>query len=415
MGNQFWLIDLLNTWIHVHLFSFYVFVLVVDLNYTYYMADLAETYGEPLEKRQRVGDGGVDESFLKILLTNMAAGTVTGKGGSTIKELQHSTGATVKLSSRSVYFPGTQERVALLLGSRASVEQAMLSVLQILSDIAAGGNDPNTPACAPGFFIVRFVLSNSAVTKLMGARGADITELSRSTGTRLQFSHKGELFVHNQRTLTIEGPIEGVQAACAAVLNRIQGDANMPNIMLVNEDAMQNPTADHARQSHRSPQVAYVPAPPAADQRHRRANVPGLVPAVPPPPPARIPTPPPKHSKQPQQVHATFADAEPQYIDDVYQTPVEICFDVSDVQAGTIMGRGGDFIRQLTGQTRANVKLSNKGNQPPGLLPGMRRVFLRGTMEAVHAAHAGIVQQLLEQPDQSFQHDAIGVCQGLVV
>lgn len=45
--------------------------------------------------------------FLKVLIPSYAAGSIIGKGGQTIVQLQKETGATIKLSKSKDFYPGT--------------------------------------------------------------------------------------------------------------------------------------------------------------------------------------------------------------------------------------------------------------------------------------------------------------------
>lgn len=49
------------------------------------------------------------EYFLKVLIPSYAAGSIIGKGGQTIVQLQKETGATIKLSKSKDFYPGRNE------------------------------------------------------------------------------------------------------------------------------------------------------------------------------------------------------------------------------------------------------------------------------------------------------------------
>uniref|UniRef100_A0A3Q4MXL7 K Homology domain-containing protein n=1 Tax=Neolamprologus brichardi TaxID=32507 RepID=A0A3Q4MXL7_NEOBR len=66
-------------------------------------------------KRTNTGEEG--EYFLKVLIPSYAAGSIIGKGGQTIVQLQKETGATIKLSKSKDFYPGTTERVCLIQGT----------------------------------------------------------------------------------------------------------------------------------------------------------------------------------------------------------------------------------------------------------------------------------------------------------
>lgn len=53
------------------------------------------------------------EYFLKVLIPSYAAGSIIGKGGQTIVQLQKETGATIKLSKSKDFYPGKNEQPAI--------------------------------------------------------------------------------------------------------------------------------------------------------------------------------------------------------------------------------------------------------------------------------------------------------------
>lgn len=53
--------------------------------------------------------------FLKVLIPSYAAGSIIGKGGQTIVQLQKETGATIKLSKSKDFYPGRCKNQPILL------------------------------------------------------------------------------------------------------------------------------------------------------------------------------------------------------------------------------------------------------------------------------------------------------------
>uniref|UniRef100_A0A4W5QJ41 NOVA alternative splicing regulator 1 n=1 Tax=Hucho hucho TaxID=62062 RepID=A0A4W5QJ41_9TELE len=76
---------------------------------------LTPTEEDCCTKRTNTGEEG--EYFLKVLIPSYAAGSIIGKGGQTIVQLQKETGATIKLSKSKDFYPGTTERVCLIQGT----------------------------------------------------------------------------------------------------------------------------------------------------------------------------------------------------------------------------------------------------------------------------------------------------------
>ena len=70
--------------------------------------------------------GSEDDSIIiKLLIPGPAAGSIIGKGGSTINEFQIQTGARIQLSRTNETFPGTTDRLVTLGGTREAILGAM--------------------------------------------------------------------------------------------------------------------------------------------------------------------------------------------------------------------------------------------------------------------------------------------------
>merc|ERR1719273_2642378 len=87
--------------------------------------DGEEDGGNPTAKRHL---GAGPEIHLKLLIPSSVAGHVIGKGGETIAELRRTSGTNIMMSKNNEMFPGTQDRVSLISGSR----DAISDVVQLL-------------------------------------------------------------------------------------------------------------------------------------------------------------------------------------------------------------------------------------------------------------------------------------------
>ena len=85
--------------------------------------ELAEA--QAAEKRE-VADRKV---VAKFLVSNAAAGSIIGKAGASISELQSQSGARLQLSRANEFFPGTTDRVVLASGTVNQVLTALHLVL----------------------------------------------------------------------------------------------------------------------------------------------------------------------------------------------------------------------------------------------------------------------------------------------
>ena len=68
------------------------------------------------------------------------AGCIIGRKGATVRSLQKRADVTIKLSRPSELYPGTCDRVALLIGERAGIAQAAHDIALILETVSVGGD-----------------------------------------------------------------------------------------------------------------------------------------------------------------------------------------------------------------------------------------------------------------------------------
>lgn len=67
--------------------------------------------------------------FVKLLISNAAAGSVIGRGGAMVTTLQKDTRTRMQLSRSGEYFPGTMDRVLLVAGRRRNIVTALEAIL----------------------------------------------------------------------------------------------------------------------------------------------------------------------------------------------------------------------------------------------------------------------------------------------
>lgn len=71
-------------------------------------------------------------THVRFLVSNAAAGSVIGKGGSTITEFQAKSGARIQLSRNQEFFPGTTDRIIMISGSIKEVVNGLELILDKL-------------------------------------------------------------------------------------------------------------------------------------------------------------------------------------------------------------------------------------------------------------------------------------------
>jgi len=181
---------------------------------------------------------------LKILVTNNASGSIIGRGGKTITDLQHQSQARIKLSQGGNYYPGTSDRVCLIHGALSNVEVAVEMVMAKLYDIhrlqhidapatrsgavySQSGTD-NISTDVP--FTVRILLPASSCGMIIGHGGSNIKLLKeKSNVSCVQLSPKATEFIigastlsTSERIMTILGPtFESCVSCIHVILNEL--------------------------------------------------------------------------------------------------------------------------------------------------------------------------------------------------
>lgn len=177
---------------------------------------------------------------IKILVTNNASGSIIGRGGKTITDLQNQSQARIKLSQGGDYYPGTSDRVCLIHGALSNVEVAVEMVVAKLYDIHRLQHI-DAPATRSGAvysqsgtenistdvpFTVRILLPASSCGMIIGHGGSNIKQLKeKSNVSYVQLSPKAtEVMIGasalstSERIMTILGPTFESCVSCIQVI-----------------------------------------------------------------------------------------------------------------------------------------------------------------------------------------------------
>ncbi|KAJ7323465.1 RNA-binding protein Nova-1 [Desmophyllum pertusum] len=179
--------------------------------------------GRPSYKRSNLG--AAKTPIVKILIPNHAAGSIIGKGGANIAEVQQTTGARIKLSPNNDYYPGTQERVGLIMGEVETINKMLNFVIEkIRQEPPAMRLNPAMTYDRERSKQMKIVVPNSTAGLIIGKSGVTIKYIGDQTGARIQVSQKNAETVPGERVIGITGSLEQVQAACAVIAAKVQED-----------------------------------------------------------------------------------------------------------------------------------------------------------------------------------------------
>ena len=97
-------------------------------------AGLPDAHDDP--HKPRAAPAAPGPCALKVLVPNNVAGSLIGKAGSAINDMQAETGARIKLSQANEFFPATQFRVVLITGTPEAVKHANSIVWGKISNVS---------------------------------------------------------------------------------------------------------------------------------------------------------------------------------------------------------------------------------------------------------------------------------------
>uniref|UniRef100_A0A3P9Q1R3 K Homology domain-containing protein n=1 Tax=Poecilia reticulata TaxID=8081 RepID=A0A3P9Q1R3_POERE len=222
-------------------------------------------------KRTNTGEEG--EYFLKVLIPSYAAGSIIGKGGQTIVQLQKETGATIKLSKSKDFYPGTTERVCLIQGTvealngvhdfisekvrempQSTQKTEPVSILQPQTTVnpdrvkqvrlptpAKTNPSPSNPVLVP---LAKLIVPNSTAGLIIGKGGATVKAVMEQSGAWVQLSQKPEGINLQERVVTISGEPEQNRKAVEIIIQKIQEDPQSSSCLNISYSNITGPVAN---------------------------------------------------------------------------------------------------------------------------------------------------------------------------
>lgn len=330
--------------------------------------------------------------ILKVLVPNYAAGSIIGKGGANIAQVQQTTGARIKLSPNNHYYPGTQERIGLIIGEVANLITMLEFVIdKIRQEPQQAKMNANIQFDTERAQRMKIVVPNSTAGMIIGKGGAVIKSYSEQTGARIQISQKDAESVAGERIVCVSGSEEQVKAACAIIATKVQEDpehALNNNIMYTgltptrahsnghftsglqlgaamtgyNALGMASPAGTQSTQGATATANQYLAQAALMGGTNQLNSALGMSPATTAPTSSSI------------------------------QSSATLEITVPDELIGAILGRGGKTINELMQYSGARIQVSQKGEFVPGTTN--RKVVITGEVQAAQLAHFLITQRL---------------------
>ncbi|XP_046333338.2 RNA-binding protein Pasilla-like isoform X5 [Haliotis rufescens] len=220
-----------------------------------------------------VVDNAGENIHLKILVPSIAAGAIIGKGGETIAQVQKEAGARVKMSKANDFYPGTTERVCLIMGPVDAVRRVHNFIMEKIREKP----DPNPKLDETKTTFerhrqveVKILVPNSTAGMIIGKAGNFIKQIKEESGAYVQISQKSKETNLPERCVTVAGEstgdLESNRKAMDMILQKIVEDpqsGSCPNISYADYTgpvASANPTgspfANTTFIQNRSPEMA---------------------------------------------------------------------------------------------------------------------------------------------------------------
>ncbi|XP_060212499.1 protein BTR1-like isoform X1 [Lycium barbarum] len=160
---------------------------------------------------------------VKFLLSNAEAGSIIGKGGSTISDFQSRSGARIQLSRNNEFFPGTMDRIVMASGPIDDVLKAVDLILNKLLDesYVEDGGDADLRSK------VRLVVPNSSCGGIIGKGGATIKSFIEDSRAGIKILPQDETFpgLHD-RLVVVIGTLGEQMRAIELILYKLAEDTH---------------------------------------------------------------------------------------------------------------------------------------------------------------------------------------------
>ncbi|KAA8539226.1 hypothetical protein F0562_025918 [Nyssa sinensis] len=160
-------------------------------------------------------------TYIRFLASNAEAGSVIGKGGSTITDFQSQSGARIQLSRNHECFPGTSDRIIMVSGTVDEILKAMELILaKLLNEFYIEDGDGVDPRSK-----VRLIAPNSSCGGIIGKGGATIKSFIEDSQAGIKISPQDNNFIGlNDRLVTLTGTLEELMRAIELILLKLVED-----------------------------------------------------------------------------------------------------------------------------------------------------------------------------------------------
>ncbi|OIV90598.1 hypothetical protein TanjilG_01679 [Lupinus angustifolius] len=291
-------------------------------------------------------------TYVRFLVSNSAAGSVIGKGGSTITDFQSQSGARIQLSRNHEFFPGTTDRIVMVSGTINEILSAVELILsKLLSELHIEDDNDAEPKTK-----ARLIVPNGSCGGIIGKGGANIRSFIEESQAGIKISPQDNNYYGlNDRLVTVTGTLDEQMRAIDLIVSKLAEDPHYSQTM---NSPFSYPGVYFSGYQG-APYTYPVPsvAPPAYNAVNYRANGAG----------GKF-----QSSKEEQSNSVTIG--------------------VADEHIGLVVGRGGRNILDISQNSGARIKISDRGDYISGTTD--RKVTITGSQRAIRTAETMVLQKV---------------------
>jgi len=173
---------------------------------------------------------------IKMLLSHSLTGSLIGRGGKAIQDLNDISDSKIRVSANTDYYPGTSDRVVVIVGELHAVKLAQNLIWEMIALISSAAN-PKEVEWNPREMLNilghnngtevsgKITIPAAAGGLILGKGGANIQSISEESGAHVTMTSKEDAIFTHERVLTISGPLGSCVKCTELILNKLDEPA----------------------------------------------------------------------------------------------------------------------------------------------------------------------------------------------
>ncbi|CAH8829059.1 unnamed protein product [Trichobilharzia szidati] len=172
----------------------------------------------------------MSELHFKILIPNVAAGAIIGKRGEAVETIKRQTGAKLKMSRANDFYPGTTERVCVIIGTLESCMKLHDYVMNKINERPQNITiiTPTGINCVERHKQVKILVPDSTAGIIIGKHGCFIEKIKKESCAFIQVSQRPKDIRLFERCVVITGELEERRKAVEMIMHKMLEDPDLP-------------------------------------------------------------------------------------------------------------------------------------------------------------------------------------------